>query len=309
MSMTNFTLLYVEDDIETQEKMKMILESNVKELYQAYDGQEGLSIYKEKNPDIILTDINMPILDGLSMTKKIKELDSTKPIMVLSAFDDKEFLLKAINIGVDYFIPKPIDIDILDTRLDFFAENLQNKIDIEIAKKREKEYLYNLAHVDSLTKIPNRLYFNSQLEQALSKAKRNNSSVTLFFIDLDNFKNINDTYGHAAGDKVLTSITQNIKNVIRVEDTFSRISGDEFSLIIENITDKTYLDTFAKKILKAASTPIDFHGNILSITCSIGISSYPKDTLSQDELIHLADTAMYEAKKNGKSNYVYFDSL
>jgi DNA-binding response OmpR family regulator len=119
--MTNFTLLYVEDDTDAQEKMKMMLEDSVKELYQAHDGAEGFSIFMEKKPDVILTDINMPILNGLSMVEKIKDVDSTVPVIVMSAFDNRESLLRAINIGVDYFIPKPIDMDILEDRLRIFS--------------------------------------------------------------------------------------------------------------------------------------------------------------------------------------------
>jgi diguanylate cyclase (GGDEF)-like protein len=307
MPMTNFTLLYVEDDTDAQEKMKMMLEDSVKELYQAHDGAEGFSIFMEKKPDVILTDINMPILNGLSMVEKIKDVDSTVPVIVMSAFDNRESLLRAINIGVDYFIPKPIDMDILEDRLRIFSQNLQNKLDLEEMRKKEKDELFSLAYYDTLTKIPNRLFFNIKLEQALSRAKRVNGSVTLFFIDLDDFKKINDTYGHSAGDKVLESISSNIKKVIRIEDIFFRISGDEFSIIIEDSSEIDYIDVLSKKILSAASTPIHFNGNNINISCSIGISSFPKDASTKDELIHLADIAMYKAKKSGKSNYVFYE--
>jgi len=309
MSRANLTLLYVEDDRESQERMNMILEDSVKEFYQAYNGEEGIALYKEKKPDIILSDINMPILDGLSMAKKIKEIDRDAIVIVMSAFDDRNSLLSAINIGVDYFIPKPIDIDILENKLDFFAEYLENKRKLAYINKIEKDKLYKLAHYDSLTDTPNRLFFNTKLEAALSRANRNSSTVTLFFIDLDDFKNINDTYGHAAGDKILEFVSVNIKKIIRLEDTFSRISGDEFSLIIEDVRDRNYIDILSKKILQAASTPIYFNGVDMSISCSIGISSFPKDSLLKEELIHFADIAMYKAKKSGKSNYIYYEDL
>ena len=105
------TLLYVEDNKDSQEQLKMILQDDVKEFYQAFDGEEGLSMYKKLKPDIILSDINMPILDGLSMIQKIKEIDEHQKVILISAIDDKESLLKALNIGVDFFTPKPINID------------------------------------------------------------------------------------------------------------------------------------------------------------------------------------------------------
>jgi len=306
MLINNFTLLYVEDEVEAQEQMKMMLEDDVKEFYQAFNGEEGLKLFKELNPDIILTDINMPLLDGLSMSQEIKNIDDEKPIIIMSAFDDRKTLLRALNMGIDYFTPKPIDMDIVNRKLEKIAKHLQNKIDAENARKKEMEYLQHMAHYDILTKVPNRFLFDLKLDQAISRAKRNDSVVLLFFIDLDNFKSINDTYGHGGGDIVLKTVSKNIQNVIRKEDTLARISGDEFSVIIEDITDMQYIDTLAKKIIEASSTSIDFEGKKISITCSVGISKFPHDSIHKKELIHFADIAMYKAKHKGKATYEYY---
>jgi len=309
MSTNSFTLLYVEDDKETQEQMKMLLEDSVQEFYQAYNGEEGISIFKEKNPDIILTDINMPILDGLSMAKKIKEIDSEKPILIMSAFDEKRHFLKAIEIKVDYFISKPINIDILESALVGVAKKLQRKLVSDLEEKRQKENLYNLAHFDSLTQLPNRRLFNKRLEIALDRAKENRNPVTLFFVDLDRFKSINDTYGHSAGDKVLKVVARNVQDCMRNEDTFFRISGDEFSLIINGHVDKSYIDLISQKILKATSTVVHFNNQEIKVTCSIGISRFPQDSRDKEELIHFADLAMYKAKREKKLNYIYYESI
>ena len=109
MILENSTLLYVEDNEDMQSYMKSFLEDEVKELYQAYNGEEGLTIYKDKNPDIILSDISMPKMDGLVMTKLIKEIDNSQPIVILSAFQDAETLNSAVNAEVDGFISKPIE--------------------------------------------------------------------------------------------------------------------------------------------------------------------------------------------------------
>ncbi len=100
-----------------------------------------------------------------------------------------------------------------------------------------------------------------------------------------------------------------VKKIIRVEDTFARISGDEFSLIVEEVSDKNYIDVLSKKILTSVSTPIYFNGSYISITCSIGISRYLQDSDTKENLIHFADLAMYKAKESGKSNYIYFEDL
>ncbi len=309
MPANNFTLLYVEDDPDSQAQMKMLLEDIVKEFYQAYDGEEGLQIFKEKNPDIILTDINMPLLDGLSMAAKIKEIDKDKPIMLMSAFDDKKHLLKAIEIRIDAFVTKPIDMDILESSLLDIANKLENRYEIESKEKQHKEKLYKLAHFDTLTNLPNRLLFQERLDTALYQAEKNNTTVTLFFIDLDEFKNINDTYGHSAGDEVLKNVAKNVSKYIRNEDTFSRISGDEFSLIIKGSNDENYIDIISEKILEAVSQSVNFKNQSINVTCSIGISSFPQDTVNKKELIHFADIAMYKAKADGKSNYVYYKNI
>jgi len=303
--MKKFTLLYVEDDKHAQEWMKLILEDDLKEFFQAFDGQEGLLMYKKHKPDIVLADINMPVMDGLSMAREIKEIDKHQPILIMSAFDDRDTLLESIDIGIDSFVPKPVNTTQLMQKLQKVVEDIEERLSHKETQQQEMAQLHNLAHYDVLTSIPNRFLFNVRLEKAIRKAKRKHESFVLLFIDLDNFKTINDTYGHGCGDKVLQSVSKNIKKIIRSEDTFARIGGDEFSLIIYGISDKEYIDALASKILKAASKDVEFEGNTVSLTCSIGISRFPDDGDTKQELLHLADTAMYKAKKLGKSTYFY----
>ncbi len=318
MLLNNFTLLYVEDDRDTQEQMKALLEDDVKTFFQAYDGEEGLSLYREKKPDIILTDIKMPILDGLEMAAKIKKINKGQPILVMSAFDDRDKLYKAINMGIDGFVTKPVkNIELLMDRLEYISFNLQNKIDVQNSKQKELEQkqnekmigLYNLAHYDTLTNIPNRFLFNERLNLAVIKAQAIKKNIVLFFIDLDDFKIINDTYGHKVGDHLLISISKNVKEIIRSSDTFARIGGDEFALIIEDAKDKECLTEFAKKIIKATSSTVYYKNQEMSVSCSIGISQYKKDTYNREDLIHYADKAMYHAKARGKSYFYFYDDI
>jgi len=303
--MNNFTMMYVEDDVDAQKWMKIMLEDEVKELYQAFNGAEGLEIYKKHKPDVILTDINMPILNGLDMSKEIKRLDNKQPILILSAFNDREILLRSLNMGIDYFIPKPIDINDLMEKLDEIGVSLQEKLDKHEEKEQEIQKLYSLAHYDDLTKIYNRFFFITKLKETVLMAQENNDVFSLLFIDLDDFKIINDTYGHAAGDKVLKSVCKNINDIIGEKDTFSRLGGDEFALIIDSINDKESLNILADKILKAISSDVEFKGDVFNVSASIGISRFPIDGDIKSTLLHSADTAMYKAKKLGKSAYCY----
>lgn len=310
----HFTLLIVEDNQQTLAMLRRLLQDNVKDIYSARDGEEGLATYREKHPDLVLTDINMPILDGLAMSRAIKEDNPECPIILASAFDDRDTLLTAIDIGIDGFIVKPIDIKSLHSKLKRQAQNLQNRLDAQRIKAKEQaqkeEQLYHLAHNDTLTGIPNRFQFNQKLQQVLQRAREDGTCSALFFIDLDNFKAVNDRYGHAAGDAVLVAMVRHIQSTIRTSDFLARIGGDEFALIIEKISDRAYLSLLADKIIRAASQPITLaNGDSWQASCSIGISlAQSEEPIREKDLIHQADLAMYQAKQNGKSHFLFYDS-
>jgi len=307
MYLQDCSLLFVEDDHEIQEQIKEIFADEIKILYQAYNGEEGLKIYQEKEPDIVLTDINMPLLNGLKMSQKIKKINKHQPIFMISAYDEKEILLDALNMGIDGFIVKPIiDISALLDKLDKIAQRINPKQKTELKKKEELYNLHVLAYYDSLTKIPNRFFFEKKLKDAILKAKETQKEIQFLFIDLDNFKSINDKYGHKVGDQVLISFVQKIQKIIGEEDIFARFGGDEFVLLIEKNYDRKILEQLSSRIIHAGSHLLDTDNDTLDISCSIGISRYPEDTQSQEELIHYADLAMYEAKGKGKSSYCFY---
>lgn len=307
--LNDLTLLYVEDDETTQEYLKMILEDECKKLYIASDGVKGLEIYKKEKPDIVITDINMPNMDGLAMIKVLKDMDKNQPIIIISAYDDQENLLKAVNLGCSGFVQKPINIELLLEQLNTVAQKIKERREKLKQKDKEIENLYKLAHFDFLTKIPNRYLFEIELKRALSMAKRNNSKLILFFIDLDNFKDINDNFGHEAGDFVLKSIVKNLNKITRKEDILARRSGDEFLLLTFGNSDKKMVSKLADKIIQTCLKPIIFKNKHISISCSIGISIYPDDAKNFEDLIRCADKAMYKAKKTGKSKYAFYEDL
>jgi diguanylate cyclase (GGDEF)-like protein len=169
----------------------------------------------------------------------------------------------------------------------------------------ERQKLHRLAHNDSLTGLPNRLFFIERLGQATSMAKRHKRELAILFMDLDRFKEINDTLGHAAGDKVLFEIATRLAGVIRKEDILARLGGDEFVILMENLFDKTDAAILAKKILDVLIEPIYIEEHILYVSGSIGISLYPENNGSIDNLLHCADTAMYKAKARGRNNFQF----
>ena len=288
-------ILCIEDDINTQKYLKMILENDVKEFIQAFNAKEGLQLYKAENPDIVITDINMPSFSGLELAAKIKEIKSTQSLLFISTFDDKENLLLAINLCCDGFIPKPIDIDALYRQLHLIAQNIE----------KEKK-IHHLANYDALTELPNKIMFEAALEENIEEAKQTKENIAVFFIDLDYFKIVNDKYGHDTGDFVLQHIVKNISHILPPSTMFARRSGDEFYVLLKNYRHDIQLQTLANDIIAVCSKNIFYKGHILSLSCSIGISRFPQDSYTLQMLLKHADQAMYQAKLRGKSRYHLF---
>jgi len=175
-------------------------------------------------------------------------------------------------------------------------------------EKRAKEHIKYLAQFDQLTKLPNRTLFNDRLYHALSRAKRNKKQIGLMFIDLDGFKNVNDTLGHQAGDLLLQEVAQRLLSCVREQDTVARLGGDEFTIILEDLRQADDVALIADKILKSLSIEIPLDEHEASIGASIGISVYPDDGEDADSIIKKADMAMYHSKKQGKNQYQFYTS-
>jgi diguanylate cyclase (GGDEF)-like protein/PAS domain S-box-containing protein len=177
--------------------------------------------------------------------------------------------------------------------------------DVTEQKMIEKQVEF-LAHHDTLTELPNRILARSRCEQSIAYAKRNNSKVALLFIDLDGFKTINDSLGHAFGDKMLKMVANRLKKHIRQTDTLSRQGGDEFLMILTDVCDVDDISIVAQKLLDEFKKPFQLDTHSLSSTLSIGIALYPDDGQHFDSLLQRADTAMYKAKEAGRNTYCFF---
>lgn len=172
-----------------------------------------------------------------------------------------------------------------------------------------RDLAINMAHQaqhDALTQLPNRVLLDDRLDQAISFAERQGNSLAVMFLDLDNFKNINDSLGHAVGDSLLQSVAQRLTASVRRTDTVSRIGGDEFVLLLTECHNTQDAAITAQKLLTAVAAPYQIDQHNLQMTSSIGISVYPADALNAEALIKNADTAMYRAKQAGRNNYHFF---
>ena len=166
-------------------------------------------------------------------------------------------------------------------------------------------YIQRLAHFDALTGLPNRLLLNDRCQHALSVAQRGKKSVALMFLDLDHFKNVNDSLGHRVGDEVLVELAARLKAAVREQDTVSRLGGDEFILLLPD-TDEAGASHLAQKLLQTALQPILIEQHELTVTPSIGIALYPQDGADLDALSRCADAAMYRAKADGRNGYRFY---
>jgi len=171
---------------------------------------------------------------------------------------------------------------------------------------KQKDRLYYQAHHDSLTDLPNRVLFQDRLDQALLKSKRSKHNVALLFIDLDNFKNINDAFGHDRGDLVLKVIAKRISHAIRETDTLSRLGGDEFTLIIDDVVDLPCITGITETILQIIQKPVTVGGTHHYITASIGICTSCRKNLTSALMLKHADSAMYKAKESGRNTYEFY---
>ena len=187
-----------------------------------------------------------------------------------------------------------------------YLQDITERKKAEDALLAHQETLQYQAHYDALTGLPNRVLFTDRLEQSIQKAKRHNEGFALFFIDLDKFKHINDSLGHSVGDKVLKAVAKRLQNIIREEDTLTRLSGDEFTLIMEELARPEDAALLAEKILSILGTAIVIDEHIIYLTGSIGISLYPQDATEEESLLKYADTAMYKAKEEGRNTFQFY---
>ncbi|MDB2562289.1 EAL domain-containing protein [Sulfurimonas sp.] len=212
-------------------------------------------------------------------------------------FDDKGKYLGYRGMDIDISERKSLEL-----RLEGYSKSLEDEV-----RLRTQDLQYQ-AHHDALTELPNRVLFNDRLEHAIQNTKRTQTKVALLFLDLDHFKEINDSLGHDVGDIVLKEVTRRLHKIVRAEDSIARLGGDEFSIILEELSQAQDASFVAQKILDILAEPIIVEQDTLYISSSIGISIYPNDGDSTQNLLKFADSAMYKAKNEGRNNYQFYSS-
>ncbi|WP_128101846.1 sensor domain-containing diguanylate cyclase [Paenibacillus sp. DCT19] len=210
--------------------------------------------------------------------------------------------------GRSYAMIQISDMTNTSTRV-YKLKNLIKELDVEYNKVKISEKISkHLSMHDSLTGLPNRRAFNERLVWAINHAEPSEGRFAVLFVDTDGFKQINDTYGHEVGDQVLVETAKRLKENIRSTDSVARLSGDEFSIILNQLNDDHDAEVVCEKLGASFVVPIEVSGYSINLSLSIGISIYPRHADEPAELLRYADQAMYRIKKNGKSGYAMYDS-
>ncbi len=297
----NLTVLFVEDDLQQREEIAEILEDFFKVVILANDGQEGLEKYlsfKEERgayPDIIITDISMPKLSGIEMSKTVLEYNAEQLIIVLSAYNDPEYLLDLINIGIDSYLVKPLRSE----RFLKVMRGASRKVNYRKIAIQYTEDLKELAYKDPLTGISNRRRFFEKANILFTQNQKNHMQIYLFMFDIDKFKIINDTLGHDMGDEVIKVFVEIVKKEMQDNKCFARLGGDEFVAMLK--MDKTDALRTIEKIRAHINKTHVILNTSVNFTVSIGMSEITSNDKNIDMVIKRADINMYHEKqfKNG----------
>ena len=303
-------ILLIEDNPDTKLLLQDELLSDNGNIEYSLQCVERLSmgieyINNNEGLDVILLDLLLPDSQGMDTLSRIQSVTQDIPVIVLSNHDDESFAVKTVQMGAqDYLVKERVDRNVLARAIRYAIERHQMIKKLEQAQGELQE----IARYDSLTGLSNRNFFYEQLDKLIERVRRENKLMAVMFLDLDNFKPVNDEHGHSVGDLLLQSVAKRITSCLRKNDIAARLGGDEFIIAYDTSGNEESLAIAAQRIIEVISDVYILSGQELKISASIGVSVYPKDGVDMDVLIKNADTAMYSTKEDGGNNYNLFIS-
>jgi len=333
------SILLVDDRVENLMALEVSLEPLGQRLVRATSGSEALRAVLDEEFAVILMDISMPELDGFETVEVLRQRERSRhiPIIFISAYPEQQNSARSYSAGAVDYIVKPFDPDTLRAKVSVFVHLRQHEIALQqahaeleqrvlertaelaaanralereiVERKAAEQRLFELAHHDGLTGLANRGLLMEHLNRAVAQWKRKaDRSFAVMMIDLDRFKDVNDTLGHHAGDQLLVGFSQRLELCLREVDTAARIGGDEFAVLVDNITDIGDVTRLAGRIQHELAQRFPIDGKDVEATASIGIVMMNGSYRRGEELLRDADAAMYRAKQGGRARFSVFGS-
>lgn len=297
-------LLIVDDDDVDRERTRRMLQKTefALSINEAFCCDSALEALATNKYDCIITDYRLGSRDGLALLEIIKNrLKLQCAVIMLTGLGNEEIAAKAFRLGVSDYIQKRVVQPI----------QLLSSITGAVHRISLERKIHDLAHYDPLTKLINRTFFIDRLQQRIEQTARDDSIAALCFLDLDNFKPVNDTFGHEAGDAVLQVVAKRLSRTLRVTDSVSRLGGDEFVVLLTNLKSSQCAMSLIRKLQENIAKPIRLPAlshQMVSVTSSIGVTMITDCDLDADGLLRHADQSMYLAKRNGGNQVCIFDS-
>lgn len=287
-------VLVVDDEEETLDLISEYLNDKGMYVVTASNGADALRRFRSEMVSLVILDLNLPDINGIELLKKIMEVEPKTLVIMITGYGTIHDAVECMKLGAADFITKPILLDHIHITISRILEEARLKEAAELAL-----YYKNLSHTDELTGLHNHRYLITALKMEAERHARYNHTLSLAMMDIDNFKQYNDTKGHEAGNELLVRLATSLRQNTRNCDILTRYGGEEFVIIFPE-TPPQESCVVSQRICQALETT-------LGITVTIGLASMPKDTSDPNELIRMADKAMYWGKVHGKNQIVIYD--
>ncbi len=296
-------ILVVDDEENFRSTLRDFLEAHNHQIFEAGNGVQALEVLGNEELDLIISDMRLPMMDGITFTQKVKETGRDIPVIVMTAYASIESAVEAMKAGASDFITKPFKLK----HIMFVMERVMETKELrEMAVKTE--YYKKLSNLDAMTSLYNYRFFKEMLEHEIEKHKRYNRTLSLLMIDIDDFKKVNDTYGHPVGDGVLKQIARLLKKSIRNCDLVARYGGEEFAVILPETLEEEAIKVGERIVTTVRNNQFKLmEGKPTGkITVTVGLACFPIDAKDPKRLVDNADQALYEGKKSGKDQVFIF---
>ena len=294
------TILIIEDEEDILALLSSLLENEGYKIITACNGREGLEKFQELNPDLILTDVKMPVMDGIEVLREVKTKESDTEVIILTGHSDEATAIDCLRLGAyDYFCKPLEDIDVLLTAV----ERVLEKRDLELKNRALIQQLEEMAIKDSLTGLYNYRYLQKCLDEEVERSRRYGHRFFILMIDVDHFKDLNDAHGHLFGDHVLKKIGELISQELRFSDRLFRYGGEEFLVIMNEISKDDVPNAISRLMATIRNHTFTHEDQKAKITVSMGGAFFPEDADSKVNLIKKADQALYRAKEAGRDRF------